>query len=254
MIKTAERVPKSKHEYNYVFQRCLFAYYEALKHIKGRVLEIGTGSGYGIEIISPKVVEFVTIDKYDCELDFTNYKNVTFIQMEIPPLSHVDSNSFDYVISFQVIEHIENDKEFLKEIYRVLKVGGKLILTTPNHVQSLTRNPWHVREYTVAELKELMESYFAKVTTLGTYGSKIVNDYIDINRKNVQRFTRFDIFDLQHRLPRKWLQIPYDLLNQFNRNQIAENHKDITQNINQDDFYVQEASELCLDLFYIAEK
>ena len=50
--------------------------------------------------------------------------------MEIPPLHNIESNSIDYVVTFQVIEHIQDDNYFLEEIYRVLKPGGKLLLTT----------------------------------------------------------------------------------------------------------------------------
>ena len=49
---------------------------------------------------------------------------------------------------------------FVKEIYRVLKPGGKLILTTPNKAMTLSRNPWHVREYTNSEMKEILSVSF----------------------------------------------------------------------------------------------
>jgi len=39
---------------------------------------------------------------------------------------------FDYVVSFDVTEHIENDATFLIEAYRVLKKGGRIFLETPN--------------------------------------------------------------------------------------------------------------------------
>lgn len=44
-------------------------------------------------------------------------------------------------------------------------------------------------------------------------------DYYAENRRGVERITRFDILDLQHRLPRWMLQIPYDILNRMNRQQ-----------------------------------
>ena len=60
----------------------------------------------------------------------------------VPPLDFPD-RSFDCVISFQVIEHIKRDAEFVREIHRVLRPGGRFIVTTPNAPMSLTRNPWH---------------------------------------------------------------------------------------------------------------
>ena len=60
--------------------------------------------------------------------------------MNVPPLKF-DDNSIDFVVTFQVIEHIKDDEKFVQEIHRVLKPGGKLILTTPNILMSLSRNP-----------------------------------------------------------------------------------------------------------------
>ena len=71
-----------------------------------------------------------------------------FPQLDFP------ENSVDFIVTFQVIEHIQDDEEFIKEIYRVLKAGGKLILTTPNRLMSLSRNPWHVREYSPEEMRD----------------------------------------------------------------------------------------------------
>ena len=47
--------------------------------------------------------------------------------MNVPPLKF-DDNSIDFVVTFQVIEHIKDDEKFIQEIHRVLKPGGKLIL------------------------------------------------------------------------------------------------------------------------------
>ncbi|UKI39436.1 MAG: hypothetical protein L6V35_00385 [Alistipes putredinis] len=50
-IRSAERVSCDASD-NFVFQRSLLAYYKAAEIIGGRVLEIGTGSGYGVSILS----------------------------------------------------------------------------------------------------------------------------------------------------------------------------------------------------------
>lgn len=51
-ILTAERVSRDISD-NYVFQRSQLAYHEAARRISGDVLEIGTGTGYGVEIVAP---------------------------------------------------------------------------------------------------------------------------------------------------------------------------------------------------------
>ena len=144
LLQTSERVSQKDHSDNYVFQRSLLAYLEAAKRISGKVLEIGTGSGYGVEIIAPHTDEFVTVDKYHADItNITAFKehNVQFVQLNIPPLSGIASDAYDYVITFQVIEHIPKDHFFLEEISRVLKPGGQLIVTTPNKKNVHNKKP-----------------------------------------------------------------------------------------------------------------
>ena len=257
-IQTAERVSDTDLSDNYVFQRSLLAYMEAAKLVQANVLEIGTGSGYGVKIISPLTEKFVTIDKFENRnvLDkiLKDKKNVQFIKMNVPPLADIDDNTFDFVISFQVIEHIANDKKLVAEIHRVLKKGGKFIVTTPNKKMSLTRNPWHVREYTIDELDNLLSEHFASIEKFGVFGNDKIMDYYRQNKKSVEKITRFDIFNLQYRLPRQLLQIPYDILNRINRKKLLKNNTSLVSTISKDDYYLDKANDECFDLFFIAKK
>ena len=115
-----------------------------------------------------------------------------FICQHIPPLSTLADNTYDWIITFQVIEHIENDDLFIKEIHRVLKPGGKVIITTPNKKLSLTRNPWHAREYLPKELQNLLEKYFNKLELKGVHGNEKVMGYYEENKKSVQKIMRWD--------------------------------------------------------------
>ena len=252
-IQTAERVSQNDVSDNYVYQRSVLAYVEAAKLISGKVLEIGTGSGYGIEMLSAKADSFLTIDKFASAAGTKaseDLDNVTFKQMNVPPLTGIESDSFDFVVSFQVIEHIQKDSEYVKEIHRVLKKGGKFIVTTPNKVMSLTRNPWHIREYTVDELTALLSLSFSKVESKGVFGNDVVMKYYEENKKSVAKIMRFDIFNLQYNLPRQVLQVPYDIMNRRNRKNLSSrgNH------IKMEDYFVDDAKNDCIDLFYIAEK
>jgi 2-polyprenyl-3-methyl-5-hydroxy-6-metoxy-1,4-benzoquinol methylase len=155
----------------------------------------------------------------------------------------------------QVIEHIEDDHAFLREIKRVLKPGGKAIISTPNINYTLSRNPWHVREYTPAQLKALLEQYFpGQVVLKGVKGSAAVMEYHEQNRRSVQRIMRWDVFDLQHKLPRQLLQIPYDILNRMNRNKLMNQDNQLVSNIGIEDFSIDSNPDLCLDLFAVITK
>ncbi|MEG1700072.1 MAG: class I SAM-dependent methyltransferase [Alistipes sp.] len=251
-IATAERVSRDRSD-NFVFQRSVLAYHAAAARISGDVLEIGTGAGYGIEVVAPHATRFVTIDKSAPAPNVMQLPNVEFRQATVPPLAFKDE-SFDFVISFQVIEHIVCDRELVREIKRVLRPGGRFIVTTPNAPMSLTRNPWHVREYTAEELRALLAAEFSTVETLGVSGNDKVMAYYEQNRRGVERITRFDIFDLQHRLPRRLLQIPYDLLNRLNRRRLLADNTDLTTSICRDDYRLGAVTDTSFDLFYIAQK
>jgi len=251
-LQTAERVSARDASDNFVFQRSILAYYKAAELVSGRVLEIGTGMGYGVEVVAPAAERFITVDKsqaYSVDLP----SNTEFRQMTVPPLDFADEN-FDYVISFQVIEHIKRDRDFVKEVSRVLRKGGSFIVSTPNAPMSLTRNPWHVREYRAEELRQLLAPHFESVEMLGVDGNEKVMAYYEKNREGVRRITRFDPLDLQHRLPRWMLQLPYDLLNRLNRRRLLSQNSDLTTSITRDDYRIGPVTDRSFDLYFIARK
>lgn len=248
---TAERVSQDASD-NYVFQRSLLAYHKAAEIISGDVLEIGTGEGYGIEILAPKCVRFYTLDKRIPEMQRQG-ENVEFYEASVPPIP-TDNNSFDFVVAFQVIEHIKKDIEFVREVKRVLKPDGKFIVSTPNAPMSLTRNPYHVREYSADELTNLLECEFSHVEAMGVSGNGKVMEYYEKNRKSVENIMRYDILDLQHRLPRQLLRLPYDIMNRLNRRRLLDRNTELTNSITMEDYSIAPLTDDCFDLFYVATK
>ena len=252
-IATAERVSLEKSD-NYVFQRSVLAYHHAAELVKGDILEIGTGMGYGVEIIAPKATRYISIDK-ELPVQINQLENVEYYDMEVPPIGF-ENCSFDAVVSFQVIEHIEEDIDCVREVARVLRPGGKFVVSTPNAPMSLTRNPWHVREYNADELRNLLECHFSKVEMFGVVGNEKIMEYYRQNRASVRKITRFDLLDLQHRLPRKLLQLPYDILNRINRKSLHKKNTALTDSIVMEDYSIvpYKAGMECFDLFAVATK
>lgn len=241
---------------NPIHQRLLQAYYLGLDYVTGHLLEIGCGEGRGVELMAPKASAYTGIDKIDEVINNLKlkYPEADFRQMVIPPLFGLKDNMFDTVVSFQVIEHIRQDELYIKEIYRVLKPGGKALITTPNILMSLSRNPWHIREYTGDQLKQLGQKYFPKVTMMGISGNNKVMDYYSANKASVDKIMRWDILNLQYRLPAFLLKIPYELLNRLNRNKLQTGNNNLVHDISHSDYILTKDIAHCLDLFCIMEK
>ncbi|MEL0008406.1 MAG: class I SAM-dependent methyltransferase [Flammeovirgaceae bacterium] len=241
---------------NPLHHRLLSAYVFSEKHINGDVLELGCGEGRGIDIILNKSKSFTAIDKISeiTERLSLKYPEEKFISSSFPPLNSIEDNSFDTIVSFQVIEHINNDELFIEEIYRILKPGGKALISTPNIKMTLTRNPWHIREYTSRQLQELAKKVFKKIIMKGISGNDKVKKYYEENKKSVSKFKRFDILNLEKYLPNFLYKIPYEFLNRVNRKKLESNDRSLVSSISTSDYILEKDNPKNLDLFLILEK
>jgi SAM-dependent methyltransferase len=155
--------------------RHLFPYAEVARRTAqgARVLEVGCGAGYGAHHIAADGAVVTATDPSDQAVAYARakYPGVTFEQADGTRLPFADG-SFDVVVSFQVIEHIDDDARYLREISRVLKPSGVLYCTTPNRRLRLLplqppKNPYHVREYSDRSLRKLFRSVFREVDLIG---------------------------------------------------------------------------------------
>ena len=128
------------------------------------------------------------------------------------------------------------------------------MITTPNRKKSLTRNPWHIREYINTELQRLVGNIFSEVDLKGIAGSEKVMTYYHQNKKSVERITRWDFLDLQHKLPAPVLRIPYDLLNRLNRNKLQRSDDALVSSITHQDYPLVDDTAECLDFFCVLVK
>jgi len=249
---TSDNIPSD----NPLHQRLFKAYVVAQDYVHGNVLEVGCGEGRGVEILMSKSTHFTAVDKIEEALQVLRkrFPAGKFLSMNIPPLGGLQDNTYDCVVSFQVIEHIQNDILFLKEIHRVLKPGGIALLTTPNRKLSLSRNPWHIREYLAQELNDIASKIFSSAEMKGITGNEKVMEYYAQNKKSVERITRWDIFNLQYNLPAWMLRIPYELLNRLNRNKLQSGDTTLVSGIRHEDYVVTDLADEALDLLLIVRK
>ena len=151
----------------------LSRYFHVRNIAKGRtVLDIACGTGFGTELllksgavkvfaadVSAEAIEMCSerLNQYDPALWTCHFQDGT-------AMTYAD-DTFDLVVSFETIEHIPAAADFLKEIHRVLKPGGLLVISTPNGLvtnpsKGKPSNPYHVYEFDPSELQQLLIPYF----------------------------------------------------------------------------------------------
>lgn len=103
-----------------------------IKH--GRLLEIGSKSGHFLKECCNAGFEAVGTEVSQSHIAKIKnvFPDVEIWQNEIDSLPF-ESDSFDYVVSFQVLEHMSNPREMLRECRRVLKPGGYMYHICPNY-------------------------------------------------------------------------------------------------------------------------
>lgn len=253
-----ERAAKSDVN-NVTHQRCMFAYEFARRHIQGKmVLDVGCGNGYGTALMSQDAREIIGVDydKATVEANASEYRalsNVRFVQAKVPPLPF-ETDSVEVVATFQFIEHLEQRREFLKEAFRVLKPKGLLLLTTPNVKRTLARNPFHVHEYTFAEMAAELESIFHHYELYGLCGNEKVETYYQKNAEWVRKVMRWDVLGIHKILPAALIAKPYNMITHLMRQSLKERVQHTTD-ITVSDFYLaQENLDDALDIYAIAQK
>ncbi|TGY90310.1 glycosyltransferase [Marinicauda algicola] len=135
------------------------------------VLDIASGSGYGSFLLGQTAASVLGVDVdhaaiRDAQRVFAS-DTVSFRRGSAEAIPAGD-NSFDCVVSFETIEHIEAHDQFLTEIRRVLKPGGLLIMSSPDKViynaAQPEPNPYHLKELTEHEFRSLLARYFENVS------------------------------------------------------------------------------------------
>ena len=160
---TGERTVPGVPEENYWFRRHEAAYQHLLGYCRDAVvLEAGCGEGYGAALLTRAAQRVVALD-YDAATIVhvgRRYPEVTALRGNLAALP-VASGGLDVVAALQVIEHLWDQEGFLAECARVLRPGGRVLLTTPNRLtfspgRDTPLNPFHTRELDPAELVDLL--------------------------------------------------------------------------------------------------
>ena len=140
-----------------------------------RVLDLGCGEGYGSDALAHTARLVVAADRDGAAVAHARQKyaraNLASVVCDAQALPF-RAESFEIVVSFEVIEHISNVRQYLEEIKRVNVVQGVAIISTPNRLLRLLpfQKPWnryHLREYAARDLARTVGTIFPRVRICG---------------------------------------------------------------------------------------
>lgn len=194
-----ESPDESKSQKNFLIESLARYNFAASYVVEKEVLDLGCGKGYGSNLLLGHGTKRLwCIDDYFKNIyvaqQRSKEKKIKFLCMDANFIG-LHNNSFDIVVAFEVIEHLEDDKNFLQETKRILKPQGILLLSTPNkNITSPGRskpyNKFHKREYQLDEIKKLCSQYFTHVNILGQswpcYNKKKVNKIMDMIPRKIK--------------------------------------------------------------------
>ena len=152
-------------------------------YLKG--LDCFCGNGYGSAILADNLPD-VTISSIDASEDaiafarkFYHRDNVQYIEKCFP---FKLESKYDFIVSFESIEHIKQDTMLLKEFYRALNNDGYLFLSTPNE-EFMPYNkhnfPFHIKHYTPEVLKKILKNCGFEILRVLLQKSKNEPELID---------------------------------------------------------------------------
>lgn len=176
------------------------------------VLDVASGAGFGMQMLR---------QAGGCPIGLDYDARALAEARRLEPsarLAHADAtsmplttDSIDLVVSFETIEHVPDARALVLEIRRVLRPGGRLVLSTPNRAfgppERHTGNPFHIHEFTAEELREILGEAFDDVRLYGQRPSSAYR-YVPFLMIEPHREPRAIAWKVLVRLPfaaRNWL-------------------------------------------------
>jgi SAM-dependent methyltransferase len=170
---TGERTLPDVPEENYWYRRHLAVYEWIAERTAGlRVADLACGEGYGSAVLAEKAGDVIGVDANPEAHEHARLRyrsaNLRFERGLVEQFSEPR----DAIVFLQTIEHVERPQELLRGFARTAPVS---YVSTPNRLTlapagaEKSDNPWHLREYTISEYRELLEPCFERVEVLGLF-------------------------------------------------------------------------------------
>lgn len=152
----------------------LHRYVSACELTDGKyVLDIACGEGYGTKLLAntARYVTGIDIDEKTIIQAQKKY-STSNIQFKVGDITNIPEKdkTFELIVCFETIEHIDNYEKALMELKRVLKHNGILLISTPNKKTYSDNpnyiNPYHKQEFYKDQFETLILKYFKNIYLL----------------------------------------------------------------------------------------
>ncbi|HLF77176.1 MAG TPA: class I SAM-dependent methyltransferase [Dehalococcoidia bacterium] len=166
-------------------------------NIRGRVLDLGCGTKPYEKIIRPNCQEYIGIE-WPMTLHSIKSVDVLGDVLSLP----FKENSFDSIVSFEVMEHVKNPQVFMCEAMRVLRPGGRALIMTP-FIWGEHEQPHDYFRYTQFGLRYLAEQAGFEVIAIEPRSTAWGTLVIHFNRRVHRYSDRFRL--LRYAMLPLWL-------------------------------------------------
>lgn len=139
------------------------------------VLDAACGEGYGTALLATAGARVTGVDLSDAAIQHARQRygdrpHIEFRTADCTQLPFQDDH-FDRIVSFETLEHLEDQEGMLREFRRVLRPDGFLVVSSPDKAEYSDardfHNEFHVRELYRDELETLLAGQFPAVRLLG---------------------------------------------------------------------------------------
>ena len=164
---------------------------------RAEVLDAACGVGYGSAHLAEVADRVVGLDRSaeaiaEARSEYAR-PNVEFVEGDLLELPF-PARSFDVVCAFEAVEHLDDQRAFVREAARVLRRDGAFLASTPRvpRTNAAPANPFHRMELSAADFRSLLEGQFGEVEL---YGQRRVQT------RRHRLVQRLDVLGLRRRLP-----------------------------------------------------
>ena len=132
-----------------------------------KVLDADCGEGYGAALLASAASSVTGVDVSEAAIAHARQRyrsdRLEYVVSDCLALPFPDDD-FDCIVSFETLEHLEDQQGLLAEFRRVLRPNGFLLISTPDRAVYTDRqkneNPYHLRELYRPEFEALLAGYF----------------------------------------------------------------------------------------------